>query len=573
MRTWICVLGALCLWALATTPLRGAERVALVIGNDQYQSFSALKQAVGDAERVGQALSGLPQPFAVQQHTDLGRKALRRAVEAFGERLARGGGEVALVYFAGHAVMHDGEVWLLPVDAAVEQPGDVKSEGLPLAEVLGNVRRPGWKAVAVVLDACRNELFAGRQAPPGIRGDALPRGLQMPSSVGEGVIVAFATAAGAVAKEDGDGGYYTAELLRHLRTPGLRLQDVFNDTALRVEEKTGQQPELRLLKAVPPIYLAGLGTRPVAPVPAPVPSPSSAVVSPVPLPRGIEPELVSIPGGSYRMGSPASESGREDDEGPQTEITVRPFRLGKYEVTVGEFRRFVEATGYRTDAEKNTAINGGSVQGCFTWKGGEEFGWVSGRSWRDPGFPQDDRHPVVCVSWNDAMAYVQWLSGETGKGYRLPSEAEQEWALRDGSKVYQAYPWGGSADGACVYANVGDAAVKRRFPTIYADAIYSVSCDDGYVFTAPVGSFRANAYGLQDMSGNVWEWSSDCYRSYPGGRRGSEAVGGLDAGCEARVVRGASWHALPAWLRSADRDRGAPAFRFSGAGFRLALDR
>jgi formylglycine-generating enzyme required for sulfatase activity len=274
----------------------------------------------------------------------------------------------------------------------------------------------------------------------------------------------------------------------------------------------------------------------------------------------VEPELLRIPGGSFLMGSPSGEVGRDDDEGPQTEIEVAPFRLAKYEVTVREFGRFVEATGYRTDAERNSAVNGQTAEGCFSWKGGEEFGWVAGRSWRDPGFPQGDRHPVVCVSWNDAVAYAKWLSAETGKGYRLPSEAEQEWALRGGAAG--AYPWGGSAEGACVYGNVADASAKRRFP-----GFTTVSCDDGYVFTAPVGSLAANAYGLYDMSGNVWEWSADCYRSYPGGRRGSEAVGGLDAGCEARVLRGASWNNLPAWLRSANRTGFAPAFRFLDVGF------
>jgi formylglycine-generating enzyme required for sulfatase activity len=579
--------------------------VALVIGNDRYLHFSELQQAVGDATRVGATLAGLPQPFALTQHRDLGRRELRRAVEAFGQQLGTRGGEVALVYFAGHAVTHDGDVWLLPVDAQIEQPEDVKSEGLPLQEVLSAVRRPGWKAVAVVLDACRNELFAGRTAPAGIRGDALARGLLMPANVGDGVIVAFATAAGQVAKEDAQGGYYTREWLKQLATPGLRLLDVFNDTALAVQRKTGQKPELRLVSAVEPIYLAGLGTRPVAPAPSPLPSPAPAP-SPAPSPAvpaksadglllvrrgdrlpevgvafrhalrsgGEGPVMVVVPGGSYLMGSPDTEADRDSDEGPQRRVMVSAFGAGKYEVTVSEFRRFVDATGHRTDAEADVDVPDdlaeaykGPNPGCWVFQQSGPWAWEAGRSWKSPGLSgTGERHPVVCVSWNDAQAYVRWLAEETGAGYRLPSESEQEWLLR-GGREGERFGWGSEVSEACRYGNVAglEGAPNDRSWTLKAD------CNDGSRGLSPVGWYASQAFGLHDVLGNALEWSADCYGAYAGARTDGGAV--AQANCRARVLRGASWDAQPAGLRSALRVRSAPANRNNNTGFRLALDR
>jgi len=266
------------------------------------------------------------------------------------------------------------------------------------------------------------------------------------------------------------------------------------------------------------------------------------------------PEMVVIPAGSFRMGSPAGEQGRSGDEGPIHRVGIaEPFALGMREVTVGEFRSFVQATGYRTEAERSG--------GCFWYS---ETGWQKNaeRDWRSPGFAQEDDDPVACVSWNDAKAYVDWLSKQTGHDYRLPSEAEWELAARAGTTT--ARFWGDNPDSACRYANVADRTAKTRYPD------WSIhDCEDGYVHTAPTGSFKANNFGLKDMLGNLWEWTADCWNgSYEGAPSDGSAWTGGD--CGRRVLRGGSWNEKPEDVRSASRGRGNAEYRGSNVGFRPA---
>jgi len=280
---------------------------------------------------------------------------------------------------------------------------------------------------------------------------------------------------------------------------------------------------------------------------------------------GQGPEMVVIPAGHFTVGSPSDEDGRNSDEGPAHEVTIGRFALGKYPVTKGEFAAFVDATGYRTDAEKNTAIPGiERAVGCYAYKGGAHFGWKAGTSWRDLGYSQDDSHPATCLSWNDAVAYVEWLAHETGKPYRLPSEAESEYATRAGTT--SPYPWGADAEQACQYGNVGDAMAKGRFP-----GWPTTSCSDGYVFTSPVGHFRPNVFGLYDMIGNVWKWTQDCHADDDNGAP-RDASAPQTKGCDLRVLRGASWANGLTGLRSAHRARLQGAYRGFNTGLRVAQD-
>jgi formylglycine-generating enzyme required for sulfatase activity len=264
------------------------------------------------------------------------------------------------------------------------------------------------------------------------------------------------------------------------------------------------------------------------------------------------PEMVVVPAGEFMMGSPPDEPGRDADEGPQHEVTIpRPFAVGKYEVTRSEFAAFVDASGH------------GPSGGCFVYTNGE---WQedSGKNWRDPGYEQSDQHPVTCVSWEDAQAYVRWLGGEAGKDYRLLSEAEWEYAARAESKM--ARFWGNDANLACNFANVHDDTSKRvnGFPW------ENHTCDDGFAHTASVGSFDANDLGLHDMLGNVWEWSEDCWHSNydDAPRDGSAWTTGGD--CRRRVLRGGSWVNSPGFVRSADRSGYYPDDRYFDNGFRVA---
>ena len=262
------------------------------------------------------------------------------------------------------------------------------------------------------------------------------------------------------------------------------------------------------------------------------------------------PELVVVPSGSYMMGSPSGESGRFDHEGPVHRVRIgQAFAVGVKEVTVGEYGRFVSETG-RSMGDS-----------CRTYEGG---GWEerSGRSWRNPGFSQTDGHPVVCVNWDDAKAYVGWLSGETGEEYRLLSESEWEYVARGGTGTSRY--WGESEVGQCRNANGADREAKR-----HNSGWTTVECDDGHYRTAPVGSYEENGYGLHDVLGNVWEWVEDCWNgSYAGAPTDGSA---WESGeCGRRVLRGGSWVNGPGVLRSAFRDWYTTGNRGNDIGFRVA---
>ena len=254
--------------------------------------------------------------------------------------------------------------------------------------------------------------------------------------------------------------------------------------------------------------------------------------------------MVVIPAGSFRMGSPSHERWRNEAEGPVHEVTIDvPFALGRYEVTVAEFGRFVDETGHSTG------------NSCDVVAPEERTGW----DWRNPNFSQNGRHPVVCVHWNDAQAYAAWLSRRTGREYRLPSESEWEYAARAGTAT--ARPWDESEQ--CQYVNGADAS----FSTSYTSLIAAASCRDGHVHTAPVGSFDANGWGLHDMLGNVGEWTDDCLNdNYVGAP--SDGSAWKDGDCGYRMMRGGSWMYGPSFLRLARRF--VEGSGNSGGGFRVA---
>lgn len=264
------------------------------------------------------------------------------------------------------------------------------------------------------------------------------------------------------------------------------------------------------------------------------------------------PEMVVLPAGRFRIGSPISEAGRGSDENPQKIITIG-YRLavGKYPVTRREFAAFVKDTGRRLGP-------------CEHWDG-KTFRVEEGVHWSNV-FHQTDQHPATCVNWDDSQAYVQWLSRKTGKRYRLLSEAEWEYAARAGTTT--AWYWGDSEANQCRYANGADLATKAEG----INAPSFVGCDDGYAHTSPVGSFRPNRFGLYDMGGNVGEWVEDCYHDT---YSGAPTDGGAVETClakfhSARVMRGGAWNAIPAWLRAASRDVEVPSLRADTFGFRVA---
>jgi formylglycine-generating enzyme required for sulfatase activity len=311
------------------------------------------------------------------------------------------------------------------------------------------------------------------------------------------------------------------------------------------------------------------------------PEPSEEAKSPlkeltVDLGGGAKLEMVLIPAGEFKMGS--GESAEETaaffnktygidflsadifkDEHPQHRVRItKPFYLGTYHVTRGQFRQFVKDTGYKTDAEK------GDRPGVWGWDPDKKkAGFIEKYSWQNAGFEQTDEHPVINVSWNDALAFCEWLSKKEGKTYRLPTEAEWEYACRAGTTT--RFYSGDDPETLAKVGNVADAAAKAKFP----EWKYTIKANDGYVFTAPVGKFEPNAFGLYDMHGNAWQWCADWYGAeYYAASPIDDPTGPVSGAV--RVLRGGSWGNGPSVSRSAGRVRGAPGNRGIVGGFRVA---
>ncbi len=303
---------------------------------------------------------------------------------------------------------------------------------------------------------------------------------------------------------------------------------------------------------------------------------------------GVTMKLTLIPPGTFRMGSPEGEEGRDKDEGPQHEVEItRPFYLGVGPATRGQFAAFVEDDHYQTEAE--TDGQGGWGYNAATQK-------YEGRdpkyTWRNTGWAQTDAHPVVNVTWNDARAFCAWLSRKEGKTYELPTEAEWEYACRAGTTTRF---WCGGDDASLQgAADIGDASllVKRPAANTGIDdldkalnklsktldrltegaeppaSLEAVSWDDGYPFTSPVGTFKPNPWGLYDMHGNVWQWCADGYGPY---QEGSVKDPKGDGSGDKLVERGGSWANSPGKCRSAYRVHSDPGDRSVNDGFRVVL--
>ena len=265
------------------------------------------------------------------------------------------------------------------------------------------------------------------------------------------------------------------------------------------------------------------------------------------------PEMVVLPPGRFIMGSAETEPVRDKDEGPQREVAIAaPFAVSKFEVTRGQFRAFVQESGHKP------------APGCSVFTGTRSER-VESKGWEDTNYIQTDAHPVACVSWNDAKAYAGWLAAKTGVGYRLLSEAEWEYAARAGAA--SKYSFGDDADQLCAHGNIADDAARDAGGL--AGWTYA-KCRDGFgLATAPVGAFQANAFGLHDMHGNVWEWVEDCHHeTYQGGPTDGSAW--VTAECKTRVDRGGGLFNNRGTNRAAERALYPPTGTSANIGFRLA---
>jgi len=295
-------------------------------------------------------------------------------------------------------------------------------------------------------------------------------------------------------------------------------------------------------------------------------------------------QFVHIPAGEFLMGSdetseslardfpqyPVERFRKLDDEAPVHRVRItRDFYLGRYEVTVGQFRRFVELSGHVPEsiADGTGGYGYNPDYDPAQSKRGDAFeGRDPKYSWRNPGFAQGNDHPVVNVTWNDAVAMASWLSAKEGAAYRLPTEAEWEYACRAGTQM--RFAGGDNPASLLRSANVFDADAARSWPKWQP---FALPASDGYTFTAPVGHFSPNGFGLHDMHGNVWEWVSDWHADDYYARSPVDDPQGPATG-EVKVRRGGSWHTWPFYARCAFRNWNTPQTRYTLVGFRLVRE-
>ncbi|MBK8158574.1 MAG: SUMF1/EgtB/PvdO family nonheme iron enzyme [Rhodospirillaceae bacterium] len=558
---------ALLIGALLTLSIASAQaetRLALVIGNAKYGAeMGKLPNPANDASLMADTLAGLG--FKVTKLVDADQKTMKRAISDFGSALIAAGPDAAgLFFYAGHGVQIAGENYLIPLGAKIEKEADAELEAVPANWILKQMEFAGNRINIIILDACRNNPLARgmRSADRGLARMDAPKGS----------FIAYSTAPGETAADgDSKNSPYTKALAKAMLEPRVAIEETFRNARIDVLNETGERQVPWESSSLTGAFYFQTGAAKVATVQAAEPeAPAPAAIAPEApttaaktLPDGVKagqaikdcpdcPELIAIPPGSFLMGAEKGEDDATDAEYPQAKIAVAPVAIGKFEVTRREFAAFIEATGYQAN------------ENCWSPTASGAFEVVKGRGWQDPGFAQSDDDPVVCISADDAEAYVIWLSKNAGKRYRLPSEAEWEYAARAG--MTGPYYWGDDEDAFCAHGNIADDAAASHF-----NGWTTVDCDDGHVFTAPVGSYKPNALGLFDMLGNVKEWAADCGTNDLEGI-GPTAKARRSGDCKLHIVRSSAWDSLPSIGRLSYREVNKDSNAYCNYGFRVARD-
>jgi formylglycine-generating enzyme required for sulfatase activity len=597
--------------------LTDQKRIALVVGNGNYSHVPPLENPGNDARLLGEALRAVGFTLVGGgAQVNLDKQAFEKVVQEFGAKLQ--GADVGLFYYAGHGLQMHGINYLVPVDANPSREADVGIQMLDANLILNQMEGTGTKLNIVILDACRNDPFGGRALAMGrgrdnemVRMRDIASGGLAEMQAPSGTLISFATQPGNVALDGADGDSPFAKALSEtIRTPGLGIFDAFNQVGLKVKRATGgkQQPWMSNspLEGIfyfvqPPVIAPSSPGTPVAKGPsaeeiawdylkdtADVASlrrfatsfpdsprkrdanmriaaleqaaaeaqraqaaQQSKAVAPTQTPtligllspeqeRALKPserfkecdtcpEMVAVPAGTFLMGSPPSEPGREADEGPQQQIVLgRPFAVGRSAVTFSEW---------------NACVAEG---GCNAYRPGD-YGWGGGK------------RPVINISWNDAQAYVKWLSAKTGAPYRLLSEAEREYVTRGcTSPSCPSTPFWFGAEISPDRANYdwrrsynGSAKAQATRRTVATDAS------------------DPNPFGLFQVHGNVREWVEDCWNANLAGVP-QDGTARATGDCTSRVVRGGSWADEPKDLRSAKRSWETADERRAEISFRVA---
>ncbi|MCL2270072.1 MAG: SUMF1/EgtB/PvdO family nonheme iron enzyme [Treponema sp.] len=568
-------------------------KYALVIGNGAYTNLGRLNNPANDANDMAAALQGLG--FTVDKVLDGSLDQMENAIMRLKNRLSVSKNSYGFFFYAGHGVQSGGVNYLVPVGASVPSENALRERAVSVQYMLNELNDAGNELNVIVLDACRDNPFSWARSGS--------RGLTVVSNQPADSIVVYATSAGSTAADGtGRNGLFTSHLLTLLRVPGLDVKEVFDHVGAAVSHASDR-------KQIPAIYSqyfgkAYLGSRPVTampltpvvqppPQPEPVPqlAPVAAVqptpapaVQPVPSPQpvpqpiprptpvaAIVPPLqqsmsvntvpdtfVLINRGTFTMGSPANEQGRGNDE-IQHQVTVNSFYMGKYEVTQKEYRD-VMGTNPSYFKGNNLPVEG------VSWLDAIEY--CNKRSQKEgltPAYTYEIiKREITMRVFNDnegkweevtrPASEAVYIWNRNANGYRLPTEAEWEYACRAGTTT----PFNTGNTITSNMANFND-----DYPyTIDARGVYRKT-------TTPAGSFPANAWGLHDMHGNVWEWCWDWYGTY---QEYTQVDPTGAASGKTRVVRGGTWNSDGRHLRSAERHYMYPSTkrRADNVGFRVA---
>jgi formylglycine-generating enzyme required for sulfatase activity len=535
---WLCLSVVSAMLTSSALPQQRAARVALVIGNDSYPDASTpLSTTIKDARTLADEFRR--SEFEVDLKENVGKEDMQRAIDAFTGKIRSG--TAALFYFSGYGIQVARQTYLIPVNAQVWTEAEVRRDGISVDSLLAEMHRRGAKVKIIILDAARRNPFERR-----FRASAAGlAALDAP----DGTLALYSAAPGKVINDStGANSLFVSELIKEMRSPNLTAEEVFNRARIGVSRASNNEQVPWVASSLLEEFYFGtsrsVATAPAttpspAPTPAPAPPPAARPAPPAaPAPQAsstapatvVEPgrgdfkpgdlfrdcsdcaELVVIPAGSFDMGSTT------EYENPVHRVTIaKPFAIGRYEVTFNEWDKCVEDGGckYRPDDRE----------------------WGRG-----------DR-PVINISWLDAKAFVTWLSQKTGKTYRLPTEAEWEYAARGGTTT--PYWWGrdpGSRQANCRECNTGE---SQR--------------------TSPVGSYKPNAFGLYDTAGNAAEWIEDCwndnYRSAP-----SNGAAWTAGQCRLRVLRGGAFDSQAKYVRSMARFRYDADVRYVSNGLRVVRE-
>lgn len=497
------------------------RRIALVVGNKDYQKLNPLRNPLNDADDMADALQKLG--FEIIKVTNADYRTLVGAVNRFREQL--GSSDVAIFYYSGHGLSYEGKNFLMPVDADISCLDQIEEFGISLNRILGDIAAKNVRNSFVFLDACRN--VPNLKICDNTKRDFPPNaGLVKPTNNPRGSMVVYATEEGSTADDNvaERNGLFTGALLHYLTTPNEGIRTILDQTSIEVEK-------LSLGKQVPGRYDKLQGD--FVFVQSATPPSSARSFQPPKSPASTEPaststktyldlpfaDMVRVEGGSFSMGDSRGEG--NVNEVPTHTVTVSSFWMGKYEVTQRQWEEII-----------------GSNPSYFK---------------------ECDDCPVEQVSWDNVKVFLTKLNARTGARYRLPTEAEWEYAAGGGNGLRTRF--GNGREEASSSEMNFDASPAHKKP-------YSVS-GEFLSRTVTVGSTRANGLGLYEMSGNVYEWCTDWLGPYDKAPQSDPQ--GPATGTE-RVYRGGSWDDYPENTRVTRRSANSSSFRYSRIGFRLVLD-